>query len=136
VVVVSEGRIAPYDSWPRCRDTTPSVARFATGVSGVYYPIAMVACLAAAGEDFLHRCPKADDIWLHWIALRNSVPVRQLSPVPRHFPLLPGTQGQSLMSENVLAGANDARVADLYDAEDVARLVAAGSPVVAADRIS
>ena len=35
LVGIDRDRLAPYAAWPRCRDTVASVARFATGVSGV-----------------------------------------------------------------------------------------------------
>lgn len=128
LVALRDGRVAPYVDWPRCTDTETSTAHFATGVSGVRYPVAMLEELARHGEDFLERCAKADDIWLHWVELRAGVGVRQVSPRARHFPYIPGTQEGTLVSGNVGAGANDRYVAGLYEAEDVARLAAAGAP--------
>ena len=101
VVEIDGDRLTPYAAWPRCRDTVASVARFATGVSGVWYPPAMLRALQLRGTEFVARAPRADDIWLHWVALRSGIPVRQLSPVPRHFPYIPGTQAQTLVQENV-----------------------------------
>lgn len=130
VAMTPNGRIAPYGSWPRCLDTTTSITRFGTGVSGVRYPLAMLRELVAAGTAFMEICPKADDIWLHWIALRAGVGVRQIDPTPRHFPLLPGSQVESLMSENVALGRNDDYVADLYDDDDIRALAEAKAPVL------
>jgi hypothetical protein len=131
VVSVADGHIAGYDSWPRCTDTVTSVTRFATGVAGVHYPLAMLEALADRGEEFLARCPRADDIWLHWVALRAGIEVRQLAAKPVHFPIIPGTQAQSLMAENVVGGANDRWIEGLYDTADVEVLTAAGAPVLA-----
>jgi len=128
LVALREGRVAPYVDWPRCTDTKASTAHFATGVSGVRYPVSMLEELARHGEDFLERCAKADDIWLHWVELRAGVGVRQVSHRARHFPYIPGTQEGTLVSGNVGEGANDRYVAGLYEAEDVARLAAAGAP--------
>jgi hypothetical protein len=130
VVALEDGRLASYGRWPRCTDTRTSVARFGTGVSGVHYPLTMLRELASRGTAFVDSCLKADDIWLHWVALRAGIPVRQIAAKPRHFPLLPGTQEQSLMADNVMLGRNDAYIAELYEPEDVAALTAAGAPTL------
>ena len=128
VIALRGGAVAPYVEWPRCGDAAVSAAHFATGVSGVRYPVPMLEELARHGDEFVRRCAKADDIWLHWVALRAGVGVRQVSPRARHFPYLPGTQEETLVSGNIGQGANDRYVAGLYEAEDVARLAAAGAP--------
>jgi hypothetical protein len=130
VVALRADRVASYGDWPRCTDTETSLARFGTGVSGVHYPVTMLHELQRRGTDFVERCLKADDIWLHWVALRAGIPVRQIAPKARHFPLLPGTQEQSLMADNVMLGRNDDYVADLYESADVAALAAAGAPAL------
>lgn len=130
VVALDGARVARYDDWPRCTDTTSSLTRFGTGVSGVLYPRTMLEELRRRGTAFLDVCLKADDIWLHWVALRAGIPVRQIDRRPRHFPLVPGTQGQSLMATNVAHRRNDEYVAGLYDDDDVAALAAAGAPVL------
>jgi hypothetical protein len=125
-VVRTDGdRLAPYASWPRCRDTTASPARFATGVSGVWYPPAMLQALQDRGTDFVRWAARADDIWLHWVALRAGIPVRQVSPTPRHFPYIPGTQTATLVQENVEGGGNDRLLAGLYAPSDIAALAGA-----------
>lgn len=129
VVALDGGSVAAYDDWPRCTDTETSLSRFGTGVSGVLYPVAMLEQLRSRGTAFVDVCLKADDIWLHWVALRSRIPVRQIDPRPRHFPLVPGTQAQSLMATNVAHRRNDAYVAALYDDADVATLAAAGALV-------
>ncbi|GAA3693029.1 hypothetical protein GCM10023081_32990 [Arthrobacter ginkgonis] len=130
VVGVAEGRIAPYTGWARCRDTSASTAHFATGVSGVLYPPALLAELAALGRAFKPVCPSADDIWLHWVALRTGTKVRQVAPRARHFPLLPGTQEQTLLAGNVIGSGNDTVFSRLYTEQDIALLgLARGEPI-------
>ena len=122
-VVLTDGdRIAPYGAWLRRRDTLASVANFATSGSGVYYPPAMVQALLSRGTDFTERAPRADDIWLNWVALRSGIPIRQLATMPRDFRSLPGTQVQALAQENVVGGGNDRLIASLYEPGDVATL--------------
>jgi hypothetical protein len=67
-------------------------------------------------------CPSADDIWLHWVALRTGTKVRQVAPRARHFPLLPGTQAQTLLAGNVIGSGNDTVFAQLYTEQDIALL--------------
>lgn len=127
VVTVVDDEIAPYAAWPMCRTVEPSLTHFATGVAGVWYPLAMLEQLAARGTEFTRWSPKADDIWLHWTALRAGIEVRQVSRVPQHFPYVPGSQVETLMSDNVHEGGNDVRVRRLYEESDVAALRTAGA---------
>jgi hypothetical protein len=122
VIFTAGHRPAPYSSWPRCRSTRTSLSHFATGVSGVYYPVAMLHALTGRGTQFMTHCPKADDIWLHWVALQERIGIRQISSTPRHFPYIPGTQEHTLVAENVLQGANDVSIAALYTPDDVGSL--------------
>ena len=130
VVCLDGDHLALYRSWPRCKDTVASVTRFATGVSGVIYPPAMLDELSARNDAFRASCPQADDIWLHWVALRTSRPVRQISSTPRHFPVVPGSQSDtSLMKHNVGSGGNDEQIRALYTDADVRLLRRAASRV-------
>lgn len=120
-------RIAPYATWPWCRTTRPGVDHLATGVSGILYPLSMIEQLQQYGTGFTTTCPRTDDIWLHWVALRSGIQVRQVSSRPRHFPIIPGSQQQALLDENVLNGGNDATITALYDESDRATLRQAAS---------
>ena len=121
-VRTDNGTLSSYSTWPMVKSTTAQLNHFATGVSGVIYPVTMLAELAARGSAFMETCPKADDIWLHWVALQAGIPVRQISRIPVHFPVIPGTQDQTLVEENVNQGANDKWIAALYSAADAALL--------------
>lgn len=127
IVCVEGDKLAPYNSWPRCRNTVASATRFATGVSGVIYPPTMLEDLARRGDAFRSTTPRADDVWLHWVALRTSRPVRQLSSRPRHFPLIPGSQNGGLTTYNVYEHGNDRQIAALYTPADIEALERAGA---------
>jgi hypothetical protein len=103
----SDGRPATYTSWPYASDTLPHAANVPLGVSGVLYPIRMLARLREQGEAFVSVAPHTDDLWLHAVALRSGVPVRQISATPVHFLTLPGTQEVTLASENLAGSGND-----------------------------
>ena len=77
-VRLEDGKLARYGKWGRCTDTRPSYLNFATGVSGVIYPPALLAILKAEGRGFRACCPRADDIWLHAIAIRSGFRIRQI----------------------------------------------------------
>ncbi len=121
-VLLGPDGLAPYDDWPRCTHTRPGRTVFATGVAGIWYPAAMTAALRAAGDGFRHTAPMADDIWLHHVALRAGVRIRQIHRRPRHFWAIPGSQAVSLMADNVQGGRNDRYLAALYTPDDVAAL--------------
>ena len=127
VVAVTADAVADYASWPQCKTDEASLIHFATGVSGVYYPPRMVEALLSSGDEFWKLCPSADDLWLHRVALRHSVPIRQVSARGHHFPYVPGSQLQTLVSQN-LAGGNDLQIRRLYEERDVAVLRALGAP--------
>ncbi|HET6151861.1 MAG TPA: lipopolysaccharide biosynthesis protein [Marmoricola sp.] len=108
---------ASYRLWPMCGSTEPSLRTVPTGTSGVLYPFPMVEQIAAHGSGFIARAPRADDLWLHHIAVRSGHPAGQVRSTPRHFALLPFGTGQSLWQENHRSG-NDEVIAELYRASE------------------
>lgn len=130
VVALRDGKIAPYASWPNCRTTSPSATHFATGVSGVLYPPAMLDALRSHGLDFVDKTLKADDVWLHWVALRAGILVHQIRRRPRHFLMIPGSQAGGLVHTNVAGAANDLWIAQVYDDRDYTALEDSEAPDV------
>ena len=117
------GRILPYLEWKNVQSRTTSSLNFALGVSGVIYPPKFLMALRAAGDEFMSKCPKADDIWLHVLALRNGYKIKKISEGHKYPDLVPYTQEASLWSENVLPNGNDMQIAATYTPDDVATLV-------------
>jgi hypothetical protein len=115
--------ILPYGSWPPCDSREPRWRHFATGVSGVIYPPRFLDFMHAEGDAFKACCPKADDIWLHAMALRAGLRVRQIGRLPRYFEGLPGTHDQGLVHFNSFSGGNDRQIAATYVAADVQKMV-------------
>lgn len=116
------GSLRPYLEWTRCGQSTASPRVFATGVSGVIYPAHMLAELRERGTAFRQVAPRADDVWLHLVALRAGIPVRQAAPRPLDLPVLPGTQGGGLGHGNVFGEGNDVQIGAAYGHDDLRRL--------------
>ena len=127
-IAVADGTIEQYRSWVPSKTSDQRRDSLALGVSGVLYPPRMLDRIAAAGPSFQERSPTADDIWLHWVALRGGISVRQVSTVPRHFPVIPGSQNTGLLSVNVSQGRNDDWIRGLYTQEDVRMIEGAYQP--------
>ncbi|GAA1996965.1 hypothetical protein JL107_10380 [Nakamurella flavida] len=122
---MSAGAITPYGSWQPCTTDAPGVRHFATGLSGVLYPPAFLARLKARGDAFTAVCPRADDVWLHFVAVADGFVIRQLRPRSRHFPVVRGSQVHKLQTSNVAGSGNDDQIAATYTAAALDRLVAA-----------
>jgi hypothetical protein len=122
LMTLTDGRIDPYAKWDRADAGMASLRTFATGMSGVLYPPAFLDLLRDAGEGFLRTARHADDVWLHAMALRGNVPVRQLAETPGNYPAVGGTQAGSLWIVNVLGGGNDSQIRATYTEQDVRRL--------------
>jgi hypothetical protein len=118
----ADGRPTNYTSWPYASDTRSHASNVPLGVSGVLYPPVMLARLREEGKAFLSVAPYTDDLWLHAIALRSGVPVRQISETPVHFLTLPGTQEETLASQNLAGSGNDRVVAGLYSPADLEKI--------------
>jgi hypothetical protein len=119
--------LCPYEEWGFARDTQGSYLNFATGVSGVIYPPAFLEILKSSGDKFMACCPKADDIWLHKVAIENGYLVRQIENRPVHMPVTPETQAQALMASNVSGGGNDKQIKDTYSTDNIRLLIQASA---------
>lgn len=121
-ISLSVDGFAPYATWKLCNGTVPSILNFATGVSGVLYPPGFQRVLKAEGTAFLQVAPRADDIWLHKMAVREGYAVRQVNSTSRHFDEIRRSETSALLTENVLQGGNDRQILATYSAEDIAKL--------------
>lgn len=106
--------ILPYHMWGFVSDTHEHPLNFVTGVSGAFYPVSFIKTLASYGTSFLNTCPKADDVWLNYIATKSGFQVRQLESAPWDFPLIEDSQDISLWSSN-RNGGNDFQIYCTYD---------------------
>lgn len=107
----------PYSGWPACSSDRPSYKTFATGVGGVLYPPSVQLAIKSHGRTFEACAPRADDVWLHYVAVSSGKKVRQVHPVPLdlEFKILPFGQKTSLQTDNVGLAENDKQIAKTYD---------------------
>lgn len=114
--------LAPYGTWVPCTSSAASFLHFATGVSGTILPPKLLRSLAASGRQFKEVCPAADDIWLHAHAVRAGLRTAQIHPRQHNFPMIPGTQEQTLSMENVHRARNDVQIGRTYLPSEIATL--------------
>jgi hypothetical protein len=123
-ITVAESAMGSYASWaPRTSDQ-PSFAAICIGVSGIIYPPALLDALRDEGEAFMSQAPRADDIWVHAVAVRHGIRTRQVHDTQTEFPAIPGTQIGTLYRQNVTLGGNDEQIARTHSA-DVTELIVA-----------
>jgi hypothetical protein len=110
--VIRNGRgYAPYCQWQLCSTIESSFDYFATGVSGVLYDHTMVDVLRRSGRGFADVCPRADDVWLHFVAVSSGIKVRQVeSQAAEFWPRLRTTR-DGRAHENTTGGGNDVALA-------------------------
>ena len=121
-IMLDANGFEPYLQWPFTISKEPNFLHFATGVAGVYYPPAFLDLLREAGTGFVGKCERADDVWLHAIALRNGYRVRQLRTMSDHPPAIPSGKALGLRWDNVTLGGNDRAIANTYTDDDLAIL--------------
>ncbi|KAD3515261.1 glycosyltransferase family 2 protein [Arthrobacter yangruifuii] len=120
-----DGVILPYSSWKRATSSVGSYRNFATGVSGVAYPPKMQDALKENGSIFTEFAPRADDIWLHAIAVRSGFRVRQVGSISREFDIVRGTWAGGLVGSNT-SGGNDVQIRSTYTDQDRSKILSDG----------
>lgn len=124
IVLDESSEFIPYKKWARCLTKKASFLNFSTGDCGVLFPSQMRAILNDAGDAFLASCPKADDIWLNYHAMKSGTPVTQVVSVPKRFYEVPGTRSGALSTYNNGQGGNDIQLKNTYDPEARLHLLA------------
>lgn len=115
-------RFIPQKEWNECGSHTPSHLNYIMGASGVIYPPKFLDFLKDAGDEFLSKCPTADDIWLTANALRAGFKISQVEKKPKMFMTIPGSQKQSLHTVNVVHGGNHHQLVNTFTDEDMQKL--------------
>lgn len=123
-VVCADGALVPYHLWIPATGTTASFAHFATGVSGRIMPPELLERLRDEGEAFLERAPRADDVWIHAVAVRAGIRTAQVGERSENYPFVPGTQATGLYLTNVAGRGNDGQLAASLEDTDIACICA------------
>ncbi|MCJ1686524.1 hypothetical protein [Rathayibacter sp. VKM Ac-2927] len=123
-VLVADGVVAPYTSWPPVADTRAGFDVFGTSVSGQLFPSELMVAIAEHGDAFREVAPDADDIWLHVRAVDAGYRVAQIEPAAELFPFVPRTQQTGLYLVNYWDGGNDRQAGASYTPEVTARIAA------------
>lgn len=118
-VVLQNKKFSPYLQWEYVHLCEPSFKNFAIGFAGIIYPAKFLLDLRAAGTGFIEKCPRADDIWLHSLAIRNGYKIAQIAENPDHPESVPSTQDVALANTNQLGGGNDAQIRTSYSSSDI-----------------
>jgi len=127
-IKVENGVVFPYREWSWEGGTeSPSYANFATGVSGVLYPLEFIRMVGEIDSAEFTQCAlRADDLWLHSRSVLFKVPTKQVSRTAavyaEHHP--PDTQ-RRLSDINVWGGNNDAVVSRIYTRELISAIQSA-----------
>jgi hypothetical protein len=121
-LVTADDLVEPYRRWPLWSGRGPSPRMVPTGVSGVLHPPALSEEVRRRGAAAAEVAPRADDLWLHGLAVGAGIPVRQVRERATHFPVAPSTRRGALMRAN-LAGGNDEVVARLYSGDVLDRIL-------------
>lgn len=108
--------------WTMCTNDVPSFLNHATGCSGVIYSPFMQRALIKAGDSFKNKCLFGDDIWLHAVALRNGIKIKQVYKKHIDFTAIPFTQKSGLKWENA-SGKNDIQANLTYTKVDIMRMI-------------
>lgn len=111
--------IAPYNSWPRADERTPSHLVFLTGMGGILYPPNSLPKLARDAKLAMQLCPNGDDIWFKAMTLLNTTPVAKIGSTDGNFPVVRSAQVSALHHRNVAAGQNDLQLQAVFDYFDL-----------------
>lgn len=122
VLSVDGSSIREFMQWPTCADSEASFRNMAQGIGGVMHPPEMLRAIKKARTEFLNCCPKADDIWLHAIALRAGIKTRQVPGGGTRHHIIPGTEVGGLWHTNH-DGGNDRQIQATYSGADVEALL-------------
>lgn len=110
------GRLLPYVEWDRDiteEDAGPLISP--TGHGGVLYPPGALPPQTTDEAQFTRLCPKADDVWLYWMAARAGRTFRRIGP-PHVFRTWPRSQSVALYRTNVGQAENDSQIAAMVAA--------------------
>ncbi|WFR67264.1 hypothetical protein P9139_01165 [Curtobacterium flaccumfaciens] len=124
-IPVSGGVIAPYVEWARIGASPASPRNLATGGWGHVLTSRMLEALRDRRAEFRAAAPRADDIWLHRVAVETGAAPKSIGRYDhRHILHVPIGDGPTLAADNVDDGGNDHQIRSAWTNEVVARILA------------
>lgn len=111
-VKCQNGTISSYSEWNRAIGAGSDI--MPVGFGGVLYPPGALSSEATDEATFMQLCPKADDIWLYWMAIRAGATFRcvESSESLRSWH---GSKSSSLFHFNTVQGGNDKQIAAMVE---------------------
>lgn len=98
--------------WAYGNPATVSELLFPTSGYGALYPPGAFHRDALDAEKFMALAPKADDVWLYWMARLNGKKAKVVGK-PVEFISWFGSQDETLWQDNVLKGLNDVQIGNM-----------------------
>jgi len=123
-IKVANGVVFPYREWSwEGGNESPSYANFATGVSGVLYPLEFIRRVGAIDSaEFTELALLADDPWLHSRSVLFKIPTKQVSRTAAVYAEHHPDAQRRLSDINVAGGNNDTVVAKIYTREVISAI--------------
>lgn len=106
----SNSKILPYNDWHHLnKKTTTGTSLYAEGVGGVLFKRSKLVAEVLNKTVFLELTPKADDVWLWYCSVYNSLSIKFILPSKRSKLLyvIPKSQEVNLWNENTILKRND-----------------------------
>lgn len=115
-IVTKDGLPVPYNNWQwNAKGPAQGNELFFVGIGGVLYsPHSLKMPDVLDAETFLQLAPKADDVWLNWMArMAGSTVIK--TGYNCIVPVWPESQKVSLSSQNTAQSANDIQIKNMID---------------------
>lgn len=111
-IAVRTGEITRYEGWGLASRRAASPRNLATGGWGHVMVPAMLEGLRDRHAEFRRAAPRADDIWLHRVAIETGTSPKVVGLYDHHQILhMPIGGGPTLAADNVDDGGNDRQIA-------------------------
>lgn len=107
ITLTADGKVAPYMEWAKGERFEALHSNFLTTGAGCIITPEMQRIIASAGEDFLEKAPRADDIWVNLLAVKHGIKRRLIDGKEMQLVSVPRTQATALHHSNVGGNQND-----------------------------
>ena len=119
-----DGSVLPYKLWDRVtQDGEASYLIMPTGVGGVVYYPGCFDQIVSDKDQFMRLAPKADDIWLKAMTLKNRVLCRKVPDIrpwgARYLTVEHSQQVALKRASKNTGGGNDQKIRDTFDYYDL-----------------